>query len=168
MANIIKGDELMVFKSGAALAYATSHTLTITGNTIDISSKDHGFWGASDIGNITWEVTSENLYTENDYDALFNAMLNKTPVTIVFGYASNYDVNGLKLDSSDTSDTRPAAWTPAANKGYQGQAIITSLTTNANTGENATFSVTFTGKGAIMNLASANSNSGSSQGPVNP
>ena len=109
MANIIKGDELMVFKGGAALAYATSHTLTITGNTIDISSKDHGFWGASDIGNITWEVTSENLYTENDYAALFNAMLNKTPVTIVFGYASNYDVNGLKLDSSDASDTRPTA-----------------------------------------------------------
>lgn len=163
MANIIKGDELMLFKDNKALAFATSHTLTISGNTVDISSKDHGFWGASEIGNITWELQTENLYTEDDYDELFNAMLNKTEVTVVFGYASNYDANGLKLDSSDNTDTRPTAWTPASNKGYKGKAIITSLTTNANTGENATFSATFTGKGAIINLKPA-----ASETPANP
>lgn len=154
MANIIKGDELMLFKDGAALAFATSHTLTITGNTVDISSKDHGFWGASEIGNITWEIQSENLYTEDAYDSLFNAMLNKSEVTVIFGYASNYDANGLKPSDAEQGDTRPASWTAASNKGYKGKAIITSLTTNANTGENATFSVTLTGKGAIMNLKS--------------
>jgi len=155
MANIIKGDELMLFKDGSALAYATSHTLTITGNTVDISSKDHGFWGASEIGNITWEIQSENLYTDDDYNALFNAMLNKTEVTCIFGKATNYDANGLKPSDAAQGDSRPASWTAPANAGYKGKAIITSLTTNANTGENATFSVTLTGKGAIMNMASA-------------
>lgn len=155
MANIIKGDELMLFKDGVALAYATSHTLTITGNTVDISSKDHGFWGASEIGNITWEIQSENLYTDDDYNALFNAMLNKSEVTCVFGKATNYDANGLKPADAEQGDTRPTAWTAPTTSGYKGKAIITSLTTNANTGENATFSVTLTGKGAIINLASA-------------
>lgn len=150
MAQIIKGDELMLFKDGHALAFATSHTLTISGNTIDISSKDHGFWGASEVGKISFEITSENLYTEDDYDALFNAMLNKEEITVVFGYASNYNVNGLRLNSGDQG--RPEEWIASAGKGYKGQAVITSLTTNANTGENATFSVTLTGKGAIVNL----------------
>ena len=64
MEKIIKGDELMLFNGEHSIAYATSHTLTISGNAIDISSKDHGFWGASEVGNITWEITSENLWTE--------------------------------------------------------------------------------------------------------
>lgn len=149
--NIIKGDELMIFKDGDALAFATSHTLTVTGNTVDISSKDHGFWGASDIGNITWEATTENLYTEDAYDELFDAMLSKSEVDILFGYAENYNANGLDLDG-DATDDRPDAWTYTSSKGYKGKAIITSLTTNANTGENATFSCTMTGKGAIINL----------------
>lgn len=146
MGNIIKGDELMVFKGGNALAYATAHTLSITGNTIDISSKDHGYWGASEVGNITWEITSENLYTENDYDALFTAMVNKTSVTLVFGKAGNYDANGLVSEGGTVQ-----SW--SSSGGYTGQAIITSLTANANTGENATYSVTFTGKGAITKVA---------------
>ena len=152
MAEIIKGDKLMIFVGGQAIAYAKTHTLSLSGNTVDIGSKDHGFWGASDVGKLTWEATTENLYTEDGFDALFNSYLNKSQVTIVFGYASNYDVNGLKLGSTDQSDTRPESWTPAANKGYTGTAVITSLSVNANTGENATFSCTFTGMGAIRNL----------------
>ena len=153
--TIIKGDQLMIFVGGSAIAYATSHTLSLTGNTVDISSKDHGFWGASDIGNLTWEATTENLYTESGFDGLFNAYLAKSEVTIVFGYASNYNVNGLLLGATATTgDTRPESWTADSTKGYQGKAVITSLTVNANTGENATFSCTFTGKGAIINLAS--------------
>ena len=142
-ATIIKGDELMIFKGGSALAYATSHTLSITGNTIDVSSKDHGFWGASDIGNITWEATTECLYTDSDYTALFNAMVAKTPVTIVFAKASNYDGNGL----AGVGSSQVQAWTAGA--GFTGQAVITSLEVNANTGENATYSATFTGTGAL-------------------
>ena len=144
MATIIKGDELMLFKNDQSLAFATAHTLTISGSTIDISSKDHGYWGASEIGNITWEITSENLYTDADYDALFSAMINKEKVTVKFGHASAYDVNGLGELSY---------WSPASTGLYTGEAFITSLTANANTGENATFSVTLSGAGALKHTA---------------
>lgn len=140
----VRGEELMVFLNNKSIAYATSHTLNITGNTIDISSKDHGYFGASEIGNITWEVTSENLFTDGEYDTLFTAMLAKTPVTLVFGRADNYNVNGLGDSSTN--------WIPDTSVGtkyYQGPAVITSLNLTANSGEMATFSVTFTGNGAL-------------------
>ena len=142
--TIVKGDELMLFKDNKSLAYATSHTLSITGNTVDISSKDHGYWGASEIGNITWEITSENLYVDSEFDGLFTAMVAKSPVTVTFGHADNYNANGLGDSSTN--------WIPDASVGakyYQGPAIITSLQANANTGENATYSITLTGNGAL-------------------
>ena len=44
--KIIKGRDLMLFDNdGHSYAYATNHTLTITAETIDVSSKDHGVWG---------------------------------------------------------------------------------------------------------------------------
>lgn len=143
--NIVKGDELMLFDAeGKALAYATSHVLTLTGNTTDISSKDHGFWGASEVGSITWELTTENLYTDGDYDKLFDIMIAGEPVTVAFAKAGNYDVNGLTSCGGSVS-----AWTPDQTNYRSGLAVITSLVANANTGENATYSATFTGSGAL-------------------
>ena len=143
--TIVRGDQIMLFKDGKSLAYATSHTLSITGNTIDISSKDHGYFGASEIGNITWEITSENLYTDSAFDSLFSSMVAKTPITVTFGHADNYNANGL-ADSSTN-------WIPDTSVGakyYEGPAIITSLQANANTGENATYSITLTGNGPLQ------------------
>lgn len=136
MANIIKGDALMLFLDNKSIAAATSHTLTVTGNTIDIANKDAGFWGASEIGNITWEVTTENLYTTDAFDSLFQSMIQKTKVDIVFGIAADFNANGLGNKES---------WTAPAAGYYSGSVYITSLTANANTGENATFSATLTG-----------------------
>jgi len=157
--NIIKGDDLMLFDSaGKSIAYATSHTLTITADAADISTKDHGIWKGSEVNKISWEISSENLYTDNSYDALFTAMLNRQPVKVYFGrkiqynpnktvvnddypfWTGGWDVDAVRSGDPDTSDT---------NAGYTGFAFITSLTANANTGENATFSLTLTGTGKI-------------------
>lgn len=143
MKNVTKGNELMLFLDNKSLAQATSHSLSITGNTIDIASKDMGVFGASEIGTITWEITSENLYTD-DYHTLFSTMIARQPVTAVFGQPNNYNVNGL----GDTS----TYWIPDASVGakyYQGPAIVTSLELNAPNGENATYSITLTGNGAL-------------------
>ena len=148
MKQILKGDELMLFKNKKSIAYATSHVLTITGNTVDIASKDHGFWGASEVGSLTWEITSENLYTQDAYDELFDAMVACTPIDVAFGKVANYDKNGI--------DNSTANWAPdTATEGSvkYGKAVITSLVANANTGENATFSITLTGQGAITKTA---------------
>ena len=143
MEKIIKGDELMLFNDEKSIDYATSHTLTINGNTIDISSKDHGFWGASEIGNITWEITSENLFTDNYYTLLFDAMINKTQLTVALGFASDWDVNGLTGNNTQYDLDKTSNY-------YSGKVYVTSLTANANTGENATMSITLTGCGALV------------------
>ena len=77
MANkIIKGRDLMLFDDkGKSFAYATNHTLTMTAETSDISSKDHGIWSATEVSKYTWEITSENLFTENAYANMFDAMI---------------------------------------------------------------------------------------------
>jgi hypothetical protein len=79
----------MLFDStGKSYAYATNHTLTITAETTDISSKDHGIWGASEVAKYSWEITSENLFTADSYNALFDSMIDGTAITIRFGIKS--------------------------------------------------------------------------------
>ena len=144
--TIIKGDELMLFDSeGNALSWSTSHVLSISASQIDIASKDHGFWGASEAGKLTWEITTENLYCDDDYDKLFGLMIAAEPVTVAFAKVSNYDVNGLTSVGGDVE-----AWTADTTQYWSGLAVITSLTVNANTGENATYSATFTGAGPLV------------------
>ena len=66
--KIIKGNDLMLFDNeGKSYAYATNHTLTINSELADVSSKDHGIWGASEVVKYTWEIQTENLYRETDY-----------------------------------------------------------------------------------------------------
>lgn len=83
--SIYKGDDLMLFKGGRSIAFATSHTLTITADAASISSKDNGIWSANAINKISWEISSENLFTATGYHELFNAMLLKQPIDVYFG-----------------------------------------------------------------------------------
>ena len=147
--TIIKGRDLMLFNSdGHSYAYATNHTFTMTAETSDITSKDHGVWGASEVSRVTWEITSENLYSTEDYDSMFQTMTAGEPITIRFA---------LKNTPSDP-DMTPADgnmalpyWT-SQNTFYQGKALITSLVANANNGENATYSITLTGVGKMQKV----------------
>ena len=161
MANsntIVKGQELMLFMGGKSIAFATSHTLTVTGNTTDISSKDHGFFAASSLTSITWEISSENLYTDGAYDKLFDAMVNKrVPVDVVFGHYTDdktLALSGIADDPEHESWTAPSG---ASTVYYTGKAYITSLTANAANGDNATFSITLSGVGKLeqKNFAAA-------------
>lgn len=148
--KIIKGRDLMLFDNdGHAFAFATNHTFSMTAETSDISSKDHGPWGASEVSKFSWEITSENLYTSHDYDSLFDSMIQGEPINIRFG---------LKVDPADNSQN-PADGTytedywVSQDSYYKGKALITSLVANANNGENATYSLTLTGVGSISKQA---------------
>lgn len=143
MGNIIKGRDLMLFDaSGNSYAYATNHTFTINAETSDISSKDHGIWGASEVSRYTWEITSENLYTTTAYDSLFASLVAGNPISIKFGLKSEND------NTKTVADGDYDNWTTASGY-YEGDAIITSLVANANNGENATYSITLSGVGKI-------------------
>lgn len=147
MANsIIKGRDLMLFDNdGHSYAYATNHTFSMTAETSDISTKDHGVWGASEVSKYTWEITSENLYTTEDYDKLFNLMVAGQAVTVRFGLKAT--PSNPTLTPAEGGTTLPY-WTSGSSY-YEGKVIITSLVTNANNGENATYSITLTGVGSI-------------------
>ena len=143
--KILKGDQIQLWDyNNGTLAYATSHTLTLTGNTTDISSKDHGWWTATSVGSLTWEITAECLYTYSDFDLLFNKMISNEKIHLVWGEVDNYDPNGLTTTGGNVQK-----WISSPNF-YSGYAMITSINANANTGENATYSVTFTGAGAFI------------------
>jgi predicted secreted protein len=145
--TIIQGRDLMLFNAdGHSYAYATNHTFTMTAETSDVTSKDHGKWGASEVSRVTWEITSENLYTTSDYDSMFEQMTAGTPIMIRFGLKqAPSDPDMVPADGS----TALPYWT-SQNTFYQGKALITSLVANANNGENATYNITLTGVGKIQ------------------
>lgn len=145
-ADIIKGGHLMVFLNDEPIAFATSHSLSKTMNTQEISTKDHGDFSAVLPQNITWEITTENLYSLNGYKALNTAFNNMQEVTVYFG-ETNYTQDGVQ---NSIVGTDPAAtnWTKTGF-GESGKAYITSLQVTAGAGENATFSATFTGNGSL-------------------
>lgn len=166
--KLIKGDDLMLFNNatGKSYAYATTHTLTITADTADTSSKDHGVWTGNEVAKISWEITSENLYTSEGFDSLFDDMIARKPIDVAFGLKQQ------GAPDSTVADGDYANWTPeykadatgeptaptadtTTSKMYMGKVYITSLTANANTGENATYSVTLTGTGSIKHAAGA-------------
>lgn len=147
---IIKGQNLMCFIDGKSIAFATSHTLEISGETVDVSTKDNGGgeWATSEMGLLSWTASSENLIGDPrkglGYDELFDMMIKKQPIDLVFGYKSTLSAAGDAYEAPETG------WTAKTSDGYKGQAFITSLSLNASNGENSTMSVSFTGTSALV------------------
>lgn len=141
--KVIKGRDLMLFdSSGHSFAFATNHTFTLNAETAEISSKDHGIWGGSEVTKFNWEITTENLFTSTNFDSLFTLMMSGTPMKVRFGLKSEND-NTLNVADGDYD-----YWT-SGSVYYEGDAVITSLVANAANGDNATYTATFTGAGKI-------------------
>ena len=141
----------MLFVDGKSIAYATSHTLSISGDTQDTSNKDEGggSWASSEVSILNWTASSDNLYSTdgegNNFDDLFDVMIAKTPVQAVFC---------LKSEMNQTN-VPTGGWTTSVPK-YVGNVVITSLEVNAPNGEYATFTAQFTGVGALSKQTSSN------------
>lgn len=149
--DIVKGSALQVTVGGTILGFATSHALSITVNTTEVSSKDHGDYPGIVKQNTTWEVTCENLFCGENWDELEVMLQNDTPVTVSFVPVTNYTSKGIvhKNDGSVAYTDQPEAWN-AGTAIASGEAYITSLNVNAASGDNATISATFTGAGPLV------------------
>ena len=150
--DIVKGSALQVTlgNGGTILAFATSHALSITVNTTEVSTKDHGDYPGIIKQNTTWEVTCENLFCGRNWDEL-QAMLNgDTPVNVSFVPLSNTAAEISKgiVQPEGSETVQPTEWT-AGTAIAKGQAYITSLNVNSASGDNATISATFTGAGPL-------------------
>lgn len=148
----IQGGDLMLFIGGKSIAYATNHTLEISGDTTDTSNKDEGGgkWGSQEVSKINWTVSSENLFSTDgegeNFDDLFDALTNGTELTAVFG---------IKTES--TTEVPTGGWTPkTTSTRYTGKLIVNSLSLNAPNGEYATYTANFTGVGALTKTSSSN------------
>lgn len=147
----------MCFVGGKSIAFATSHTLEVSGETTDVSTKDNGGgeWATSEMGLLSWTCSSENLVGDPrsglGYDELFDLMIKKEPVELVFALKSTVAAGGTAYEV-------PAnGWTAKTNDGHKGKAYITSLSLNAPNGENSTMSVQFTGTSALTKVNTSTS-----------
>ncbi len=140
---------LFLNTTGKSIAYATSHTLEITGETTDTSNKDEGGgdWASQEVNLLSWSATSENLYSldgeGNNFADLFDLMIAKTPIKAVFGKKSSNatDVPDGGWEASNASTSTPI---------YEGNVVITSLSLNAPNGEYSTYTAQFQGVGALV------------------
>ena len=153
--GIIKGKKLMLFVKESdtykAIAFATNHTFSTSASTINVSHKDladlaegQAKWDDSDIDTLSWTITSEHLYanegsgyTANDVFALY---ANGTVLDVKFGLAD-----------ASTTGAPETGWVPSTSETQMlsGKAVITSYDINASVDDNASFSITLTGKGPI-------------------
>lgn len=144
-----KGGDLMIFVGGESIAYATTHTLSVGADTTDSSNKDEGGggWASSDVNLLNWSASSDNIMGSGEgqtYQALLALMVAKQPVAVVFA-----------TKSGTATNVPTGGWT-AGSTYASGNALITSLEANAPNGENATFTVQFTGVGALSLTAQTN------------
>lgn len=154
--GIIKGKKLMLFikenETYKAIAFATNHTFSTSASTINVSHKDladlaegQAKWDDQDIDTFSWSITSEHLYANEGagYTAkdIFALYANGTVLDVKFGLA----------DASTTGAPAETGWVPSTTETQMlsGKAVITSYDINASVDDNASFSITLTGKGPI-------------------
>lgn len=153
MGKIVKGKKLMCFvKSGEgtykSIGFSTNHTLSTSASTISVSHKDladagAGKWDDQEIDTLTWTITSESFYA-NEAEGIGFADL--------FGYYSAGTVLDLKFGvaADNTAGVPTGGWVaPVSGTVLSGKAIISSVDLNAPVDDNASFSITFTGKGPL-------------------
>lgn len=109
-------------------------TLTLNQSEIDVTSLDSAGWSEFIAGLKDWEVSTEGLYIAGDagQDALYNALVNGTAVKI-----------------------RLLPKIGTGNKGYEGNAIITSWEINNTTDDAVSVSASFKGTGALTTYTAA-------------
>lgn len=130
--GIFNGTDLNIYLGGEPIAHATSCEVSFSHSPREATTKDSG--GDTDRlpGKRDWNMTAEALYA-NDYGSsklgiieLFNALKAGTELTAVFKSAT------------------------AGDKTFTGAVLITDLSVNAGTEENVSYSVSFSGNGAIV------------------
>lgn len=154
MSKIIEGRDLMFFvadtKTGTykSIAAATNCSIEISLDTKEITTKDSasGAWQTVTPNKLSWSGSSDNLFEldatadGSSFDTLFDYMTQKKMIYVKFGTGKTF--------------TDASGWT--LNKGmYEGTAIITSLNLTAGADDNASYSVSFSGSGALSKIAVA-------------
>ena len=103
-----------------------------------------GKWDDQEIDTLSWTITSESFYANQaegiTFADLWNYYAAGTVLDLKFGVAAD-----------NTSGVPTGGWVvPSSGTVLSGKAIISSVDLNAPVDDNASFSITFTGKGALI------------------
>lgn len=149
--DLINGDSLLLYITSAdtVVAYATSASLQIDGETLDTSSKFSCRWAANLGGRASYTISADALYCNADsatansgisFDGLMSLMLEGDAVDWALGQEQAWtgacEENPHVLDKAKTY--------------YTGKAVITSLSLEAGNNEIATSSISMSGSGPIV------------------
>ena len=161
MARNYMGENLQLWTGSGStahtLACATSLSVSINADSIDVGCKDTGKFGSSIPGKISWEISTTCLYTTegtgsgatNNYASMVDAMIAGTPILCTWATVSNYDTANAAGGDADGHIFNAETKALSANDLYYGYAVITSLELTADNGSVSEYSITLNGKGAI-------------------
>lgn len=140
--DIVRG-QLFLFIGELPIAFASSCSLEITTEEIDVSNKMMGDWAASLPGKKSYTVSSESLLTHLEGAVSFDTLLEKQiageTLSFVFGEAS----------VTEKTNTGGKFTLDAAKQNYKGTVMITSLSLKSDNGQIASCSAQFKGIGAL-------------------
>lgn len=126
--NAFNGDSLYVEVDGSTVAFAQSHTLSVSVDLPDATNKDSSRWEEHIRGNRSWTVTAEGLTD----------------------FATSFGVNGM-FDEINTGDGVTLEFTTnvSGDSNWTGTANVESMDIDSPQGAPVTYSVTFKGTGAL-------------------
>lgn len=144
--DIYRG-ELFVFVGDQPIAFASSATLEVTTEEIDISNKMMGDWSGSLPGKKSYTVSSESLVTRKEgamsYDTLLAKQIAGETLSFFFGEAKATDKDNFGgTFNKDTAKTN-----------YTGEVMITSMSISSEAGQIAKCSSSFKGIGGLSQVA---------------
>ena len=155
------GEQLQLFiGSGATaetLACATSLSVNVNADSIDVSCKDTGRYGASIAGKISWDLSTDCLFvtedvsggTKSNYAKLMDALISGEPLTATWATVKNFDTANAAGGDDDGHVFNKSQKAENADDLYWGKVVITSVSLTADNGSLSTYSVSMQGKGAI-------------------
>ena len=140
--DLVLGEEMYLYVTSAntPIAFATSCSVQIDGETIDTSNKMSGRWNSNLAGKNGYTISSDALYTQTtglySFDTLMTKMIDGGTLEWTVGRAKDYKNGDFDFDA-----TKPH---------YKGTGYVTSLSLEAGNNEVASCSITITGSGAIV------------------
>lgn len=144
--DIYRG-ELFVFVGDQPIAFASTATLEVTTEEIDISNKMMGSWSGYLPGKKSYTISSESLVTRKEgtmsFDTLLAKQIASETLNFYFGEASSTDKDNF--GGTFDKDTK--------KMNYTGEVMITSLSVTSEAGQIAKCSSSFKGIGGLAQVA---------------
>lgn len=135
----IKGHNLRIKIGEKAIAFATSCTVHISANLEESSTKDStNDWSEQEITGLSWDIST---------DALFSVDVDSNGVNATNAIDLILAKTAVTVDFEPTQGTKNRE--TASGVRYSGQALVNDISINATNRQNASYTLSATGTGAL-------------------